>query len=212
MASQVLGLLVALTMLGGSARADAAPKPGRYDGGQMEMAAVLDLRADGRFEYWLSYGALDESAAGRWRADGENVILVGDPVVAPRFVLLSSKPEKGSVTITLEAPNSLPVSLFTVAVKPARGDLIVERMGEEGVKLPVDPTNAPVSLQIALPMIESVSDPVDLSPGTGRNVRFRFEPNDFGKVDFRDTILVERNGALILVRHGREIRFRLTPD
>jgi hypothetical protein len=33
---------------------------GTYHGHQMEMAAGLELKADGRFRYGLSYGALDK--------------------------------------------------------------------------------------------------------------------------------------------------------
>lgn len=57
---------------------------GTYDGGQMEIAAGLELRADGRFRYALSYGALDEEAAGTWTVSGSQVLLTSDPSVAPR--------------------------------------------------------------------------------------------------------------------------------
>ena len=41
---------------------------GTYDGGQMEVAAQLLLKPDGRFQYELAYGALDDLAygAGVW--------------------------------------------------------------------------------------------------------------------------------------------------
>ncbi|AUW57259.1 hypothetical protein C1T17_03285 [Sphingobium sp. SCG-1] len=48
---------------------------GVYDGGQMELAAALELRADGRFGFELSYGALDEAAEGTWTLKGENIEL-----------------------------------------------------------------------------------------------------------------------------------------
>jgi hypothetical protein len=45
---------------------------GRYDGGQMELAAALELESGGRFRFALSYGALDELAQGTWRfAEGQ---------------------------------------------------------------------------------------------------------------------------------------------
>jgi hypothetical protein len=49
---------------------------GVYDGGQMEMAAGLELTKDGRFRYALSYGALDEGAAGTWSATADTVTLI----------------------------------------------------------------------------------------------------------------------------------------
>ena len=48
---------------------------GMYDGGQMEIAAGLELTKEGRFRYGLSYGALDEGAAGTWSAAGDAVTL-----------------------------------------------------------------------------------------------------------------------------------------
>jgi len=59
----------------------AAPEPnpatlaGVYDGGQMEIAAALELTKDGHFRYALSYGALDEMASGRWTAEKGTVVL-----------------------------------------------------------------------------------------------------------------------------------------
>jgi hypothetical protein len=52
-----LFLLVAAT---GSGPATAQPGSlaGVYDGGQMEIAAALELKPNGRFNYALSYGAL----------------------------------------------------------------------------------------------------------------------------------------------------------
>lgn len=64
-----------------AADAPAAPPPaagkwvGVYDGGQMELAAALELRADGRFGFELSYGALDEAAEGTWALKGDAIEL-----------------------------------------------------------------------------------------------------------------------------------------
>lgn len=48
---------------------------GLYDGGQMELAAGLELRGDATFRYALSYGALDEAAEGQWQLEGKGVRL-----------------------------------------------------------------------------------------------------------------------------------------
>src|SRR5579872_4447977 len=78
---------------------------GVYDGHQMEMAVGIELKADGRFEYGLSYGAMDEQAAGRWTVTDGKVLLTSDPVKAPRFTLIGQKPAPaGSFEITLETP------------------------------------------------------------------------------------------------------------
>lgn len=43
--------------------------------GVMEMGSQIRLRADGRFEYMLAYGALDEIAEGCWTRINDVVIL-----------------------------------------------------------------------------------------------------------------------------------------
>ena len=55
--------------------ADAAALPGFYVGNQMELAAAIELEPDGRFAYALDYGAVSETAEGRWRLEGEAVAL-----------------------------------------------------------------------------------------------------------------------------------------
>ncbi len=82
-ASVALFLVIAATG-SGPAAAQSGSLAGVYDGGQMEIAAALELKPDGRFNYALSYGALDEGAAGRWTASGDRVLLSSNPVVAPR--------------------------------------------------------------------------------------------------------------------------------
>lgn len=63
----ILALLLAL--------ADAAALPGFYIGNQAEMAAAIELEPDGRFAYALDYGAVSETAEGRWRLQGEQILL-----------------------------------------------------------------------------------------------------------------------------------------
>ena len=57
------------------ALADAAAVPGFYIGNQTEMAAAIELEPDGRFAYALDYGAVSETAEGRWRLEGEQILL-----------------------------------------------------------------------------------------------------------------------------------------
>ena len=57
--------------------------------GVMEVGSELRLRADGRFEYMLAYGALDELAAGCWSRRRDTVTLV-----ASRFEASMDDPAK----------------------------------------------------------------------------------------------------------------------
>ncbi|WP_395334586.1 hypothetical protein WBP06_23755 [Novosphingobium sp. BL-8H] len=46
-----------------------------YLSGVMETGSELLLRPDGTFEWYLSYGALDQFADGTWRRDGDTILL-----------------------------------------------------------------------------------------------------------------------------------------
>jgi hypothetical protein len=47
--------------------------------GIMETASELLLKADGRFEWYMSYGSVDLQAKGNWHRSGDTVSLVSDP-------------------------------------------------------------------------------------------------------------------------------------
>ncbi len=48
---------------------------GFYASSQMEMAAAIELEADGKFEYSLDYGAVSEYAEGTWISEGGTIYL-----------------------------------------------------------------------------------------------------------------------------------------
>jgi hypothetical protein len=50
-----------------------------YLSGVMETGSELLLKADGQFEWFISYGAVDQMAKGRWGRSGEIVTLAVDP-------------------------------------------------------------------------------------------------------------------------------------
>jgi hypothetical protein len=58
------------------------------------------------------------------------------------------------------------------------------------------------------PVFSIVSEPVQVDPNSGYSLRFRFEPNDLGKVAFQATPLKIVNAELLLERHGRTITFK----
>jgi hypothetical protein len=101
-------LLPAIAAVAGAAVA-ADPHPaslaGVYDGGQMELASGLELSKDGKFRFVLSYGALDEAAAGTWSAAGDAVTLFvqqyesNDPGSTGKFGLSVLKIEDGDLIL-----------------------------------------------------------------------------------------------------------------
>ena len=74
-------LALSAVVLGASAGVvRAEPCPAIYRASEPELAAELELGTEGRFHYSLSYGALDETAEGRWRAEPAGARLSSDPL------------------------------------------------------------------------------------------------------------------------------------
>ena len=65
-----------------------------YLSGVMETGSELLLRPDGSFEWYLSYGAMDQAAQGSWRVEGDSIVLTTAPVRTdrPMFAYLRTEP------------------------------------------------------------------------------------------------------------------------
>lgn len=82
---------------------------GRYElTGVREVGSELLLRPDGRFEYYLAYGAADFMASGKWHAQGGAIVLDTEmPAKAqePIELIASSGDGKGGeIQILLQGP------------------------------------------------------------------------------------------------------------
>lgn len=86
-------LLPLAAFLASPALADASERVGHYYlRGVMETGSELLLRADGRFQWYLVYGALDLFAEGRWQEKDGVVLLIAEKtkdVPEPGFQTLS---------------------------------------------------------------------------------------------------------------------------
>ena len=182
---------------------------GTYDGSQMEIAAELELQADHHFHYGLAYGALDEEAAGTWTVKGDQVFLTSDPVVPPRFVLVSqSQGTDAKLQINLDVPTGTSRQYFDALVTSTNGATELKQLAENGLVFDFPSNNKPVKVRLLLSIFDVVSEPVKLDSNTGYSIRFRFEPHDMGKVPFKATPLKIVGRELLLDRHGRTIRFK----
>jgi hypothetical protein len=213
----MIGWLAAALMLSPAASqgaaAPVAPLPvclvGRYDGSAHEMAARLELSADGRFGYELSYGALDEGSEGTWRADDAAVYLTSDPVEAPRFAVVADAPAPGKdVRVSLVLPAGLSAQYFAALVTYADGQRVGQQFDGETLTLGKrDAVSAPTAITVMLPLFDVSSGALPIEKG-GRDMIVRFDPNDLGRVPFAAAPMSRGEGDLRLERHGREIVFR----
>ena len=55
--------------------ADLSAQSGFYTSGQAQVAAAIDLEADGKFAYSLDYGSVSEVAEGNWTSEGSTIYL-----------------------------------------------------------------------------------------------------------------------------------------
>lgn len=202
--------LIAAIALPAAALAQAPARlAGVYDGGQTDVAAGLELRADRRFRYLLGYGALDEQAEGTWRVAGGRVLLTSGPVIPPRFVLTDRRAAPaGRLRVSLAVPAGLSRQYFKLEVRRADGSTSEQQFGDETDWLDLEPGQGPVAVALTLPVFDLRSDPVDVPDAGGLALGFRFEPHDLGRVAFADTPLVPDHGTLVLVRHDLTLRFR----
>ncbi len=186
--------------------------------GAIKTSGKLDLTLQGRFTYTLTRGEHEETAAGRWRAGDDRVILTGDPLIAPAFVREADEALDDPVLrIDLDLPNGLSRQFFAVAVRLADGSIVGRTFGEAAFDLAISAANPPVSLRIDVPTL-ALSSPLFLLQSVehgggakwvgGHRLVLRFAPNDLGKVAFADTALIERDGALMLPHAGGDVAFR----
>jgi len=182
---------------------------GVYDGGQMEVAAGLELRADGRFRYGLSYGALDEQAEGSWTVEGDRLLLTTEPAVVPaRFLIVDQKPTaSGALEVGVVDPKGRPLPNIDIAISYDEGDPDILQSREEPIAVPLDAKRPPRSILLAVPVFDVASEPFDIDPAKGYGFTFRFEPNGLGTADFQRTPLTIDKGVLLLPRFDRTLRF-----
>lgn len=189
----------------------AAALVGEWRADQMEMAGGLELRADGRFRYALSYGAVDETGEGRWERRGDRVLLTSDPVpVAPAFELVSDQPlPKGELRVELEPPGFGYEGTYDVllyALGQPRPEM-AKAMSDGLVSLGERPYPDRVVPAVPFYPVEP-SGAVRLDARIGHRLVFRFKPNDLGKAAFKAEPLMIDGDRLLLVRFDTGIRFR----
>src|SRR6185369_15126081 len=165
----VAPLLLWLAAAAASLPAPAQKLVGVYDGHQMEMAVGLELKADGRFEYGLSYGALDEQAEGHWTVSGDKVVLTSDPVTAPRLIFLGQRAAPaGSFQISLDVPKGMSAQYFHGMFVTAKGHGDEEQLRDEEPRdWVIDKADPPIKAAVSLPMFSLQSDPVAIDPAKG---------------------------------------------
>lgn len=177
--------------------------------GEQDVASQLLLRPDGRFQYFLNSGALDEQAEGRWSAGDGTVTLVTEPKpVPPRFAPAAPGRAEGTrLSVKVVSPGGDGIAGVDLRIGFDEGPPVEGYTQEDGWSLPADEQRAPRWMELGVPMhgLASPRFPIDLAAGNA--LAFTLVPNDLGMVDF-DGIRIERRGeALIVERGGARLRY-----
>lgn len=202
----MIRIVMALALFAAAGAQEADSPVGRYDGSRHELAAGLELTADGRFAYAASMGGLDEVADGRWRVADGRVLLTSDPVTPPEIALVErSAGPRGRLQVALDTPQGGDPGFFDLRLDGNTPALV--QMGEQGRDIPLT-ARAPLRVTMVLPIYGVESAPVTVDPAAGARLRFRFTPNDIDKLPLSDAELKRDGDDYVLDRLGQPLRFR----
>ncbi len=197
-----------------SAALAAPPEPGHYrltEG--PDVAGEIMITADGRFEYFLAAGALDEQAQGRWELHGEAICLFTEPKPVPAAFARSEAGESGYETPTLLVtwPNGRGIAGIDFLIGFEQGEPAEGYTQEYGWTMPEDDPRVPLWIEVSEPIHGLTAPRFDLGPQDNGRLRLVLTPNDLGVVDFEGACLVETAEGAVLHRKEGDMRFRRIP-
>ena len=177
--------------------------------GEPDVASGLRLQPDGRFQYFLSAGALDEQAEGRWNVTGGVVTLTTEPKpVPPAFRPdASSRTGAARLAVKVSSPSGAGIAGVDLRIGFDQGEPVDSYTQEDGWSLPDDEKRIPRWIELSVPMhgLASPRFPIDLAGGNA--LAFTLVPNDLGKVDFTGVRVEVEKKALIVHRGGGRLRY-----
>jgi hypothetical protein len=179
-----------------------------YLEGVHEVGSELLLMPDGRFQYFLAYGAYDENATGDWRVDGDQIILnTSGRYTPPSFTLKQSsiKPEQ-PLTILVKDRNERGIPGIDVLVDYGGAKPEIGYTQYYGWRAPRT-SSIPKAIGLGIKMYDIQPQWFKVGSTSHNHYVFIFDPGDMGKVLFRNTPLHVDGGALIMERGGRTMRY-----
>jgi hypothetical protein len=197
-------LALSFLLLAVAAPAAAEGPAGRYRlTGEQDVASQLVLHRDGRFDYRLAAGALDERSRGYWRRVGKEVRLTTEPKpVPPVFALQDETRGAGPFRVRVVWPDGRGIAGVDLRVGFDRGEAVAGYTQEEGWSLPAHEARTPRWVELAVAMHGLASLRFDVDVARANALTFQLVPNDLGLVDFQDLRLDVGRGRLVMHRHG----------
>jgi hypothetical protein len=154
--------------------------------GVQEVGSCLRLSPDGKFEYFLAYGAYDEAAEGTWRVEkGEVIVTTPAYDKRPTFSFKRMQAgDAGAFDVIVEGKSGGPIAGIDVSVTcdGATKSAGVTQAGG----FAVDCKAAPSAIALGLGMFGLAPQTIDVSAHAGADkvYVFGFTPGDLGKKRF----------------------------
>jgi hypothetical protein len=166
--------------------------------GVHEVGSCMRLSPDGKFEYFLAYGAYDETAEGTWRVANGAVVATTPPYdKRPTFAFKRMQAsEAGAFDVIVEAQNGQPIAGVDVGVTCDGATKSAGVTQADGFA--VDCKSAPSAISLGLGMFGIAPQSIDVAapPGNDNGYVFGFTAGDLGKKRFTDVPLRVDGDAL----------------
>lgn len=179
-----------------------------------DVASELILRPDGKFEYFLSAGSLDEQAQGKWQVAGNALRLLTMPKPVPPVFsagAITSTPGGTLVLhVTDRAGHGIAAVDFTLGFDT--GQPVTDYTQDYGWTLDVREKRTPRWIEFSLPIynLQSLRFQIDLTKGN--ELAYILTPNDLGTIDFTDVQIDIQPNRLIMHRAGALITYEARPQ
>lgn len=183
-------------------------KPGIfYLEGVREVGSVLTIKDNGKFEYFLSYGAYDEQAEGNWLFKDGNLILNSNtPDIPPKFSLKENiQKNEGEYTVMVQDKmgNGIPGIDVIVYFKGKKSEIGYTQY--YGYKF--SSSEPPLNIGLKIDMYRVPEQVFQINNQKADNFIFEFDPGNLGLKHFNNTKLLFKDDSLILLQEGMELRY-----
>lgn len=185
------------------------PVVGEYSSVAREMIASLRLDPGGSFEYGLTLGSLDERAQGRWKREGERIVLVSEPRPTPPSIAadrIENAPGE-PFSIRLLDPEGQDIPMIDLRIDFDTGPPLVSYLAGGPWTLPASEKRRARFVTFSRKAYGVDSGPLPLRAEDGKIGIFLLTPNDLGVVDLTGAYLEPNGEELILTRRDGSLSF-----
>ncbi len=166
--------------------------------GVMEVGSELLLKADGKFQFMLAYGAADYWAKGTWSRDDDAVVLhSAGKEEAPFRPVRSEAGKSGRIRVVVLGQNNKGVENIDVHLLTT-GKALDGRTDSDGTAVfPDDPKAHAVAFEV--PVYQIATKPYEIDP-TKRDFYFEINGDAITQVLFKDERLAI-DGTTLVMKH-----------